>query len=75
MKTYSYLVILHPEEGRYWVSVPALPGCYSQGDTVDGAIDNVREAITLCIEDLVAHGEPIPEESEHPKAVIIDVAA
>lgn len=33
------------EEGGYWVEVPALPGCVSQGETLDEALANVREAI------------------------------
>lgn len=42
----EYTVVLHPaEEGGYWVSVPALSGCYSQGETAEEAMVNVREAI------------------------------
>ena len=38
-------VVLHPEkEGGYSAAVPALPGCYSQGDTLDEALANIREA-------------------------------
>jgi predicted RNase H-like HicB family nuclease len=43
------------------VSVP--PGLLQQGDTVDGALDNVREAIELCLEDMQVHGEVIPDPS------------
>ncbi len=44
----EYSVVLHQaEEGGYWLDVPALPGCYSQGETVDEALANVREAIEL----------------------------
>lgn len=39
-------VIVHPaEEGGYWAEVPALPGCVSQGETMDELLPNVREAI------------------------------
>ena len=76
MKTYRYTIILHPNpEGGYWISVPALKGCYSQGNTITEAIENGKEAIALCIEDLVAHGDPVPEEIEHPQALVVDVAA
>jgi predicted RNase H-like HicB family nuclease len=38
-------VILHPaEEGGYWAEVPALPGCVSQGETLDETLANIREA-------------------------------
>lgn len=43
----KYAVIVHEEpEGGYWAEVPALPGCYSQGDTLSELMDNVREAIS-----------------------------
>jgi predicted RNase H-like HicB family nuclease len=39
-------VILHDaEEGGYWASVPSLPGCFSQGDTFEETLVNIREAI------------------------------
>ncbi len=45
----NYAVVIHhePEGGGYWAEVPALPGCYSQGETVDELLHNVREAITV----------------------------
>ncbi len=57
-------VILIPdmESGGYVVEVPSLPGCYSQGETVEEAIANVREAINLHIESMTAHGEEVPED-------------
>ncbi|MBL8830668.1 MAG: type II toxin-antitoxin system HicB family antitoxin [Planctomycetaceae bacterium] len=39
-------VILHDaEEGGYWASVPSLPGCFSQGETREETLANIREAI------------------------------
>lgn len=44
-------VILEPsEEGGYTVFVPALPGCISEGDTREEALENIREAIALYLE-------------------------
>ena len=44
-------VVLEPsDEGGYTVYVPALPGCISEGDTVDDAMLNIREAIELYLE-------------------------
>ncbi len=73
----QYTIILHPdtEQGGYWVTVPALPGCVSQGDTIEEAIANAREAISLHIAGMVEDGEPVPEEIDHPQALTIDVAA
>ncbi len=50
------------EEGGYTVTVPALPGCISEGDTYDEALTNIKEAIALYMESLQADGLPIPEE-------------
>jgi antitoxin HicB len=57
-----YTVVLTPdlEEGGYTVTVPALPGCITEGDTLDEAMENARDAIRLCLEDLEASGEPVP---------------
>lgn len=44
-------VVLEPsDEGGYTVMVPALPGCISQGDTRQEAMENIREAIQLYLE-------------------------
>ena len=59
----KYTVILQREsDGGYVVSVPALPGCVSQGDSLEEALRNIEEAIELYIEDVRAAGEPIPAE-------------
>ena len=39
-------VILHKEDNGYWAEVPALKGCYTQGDTVEEEKSNIKEAIT-----------------------------
>ncbi|MGH7300539.1 MAG: type II toxin-antitoxin system HicB family antitoxin [Candidatus Rokuibacteriota bacterium] len=44
------------------MSCPSLPGCYSQGDTVDEALA-IRGAIELCLEDMAARHEEIPDPS------------
>lgn len=60
----KYTIILVPEdEGGYSVEVPALPGCYTQGETRDEAIAMAKEAIELYLESCKAHGEPVPEET------------
>lgn len=60
----EYTVIVHTaEEGGYWVEVPALPGCFSQGETIDEAMKNVREAIELHVESLKEDGQQIPQDA------------
>ena len=59
----EYTVVLHPaEEGGYWVGVPALPGCYSQGETVEETMANAREAIETHLEALKEDSHQIPKE-------------
>ena len=72
-----YTIILEPdlEEGGYTVTVPALPGCISQGNTIEECIEHAREAIAGYIESLRAAGESVPEETERPQMITIDVAA
>ena len=44
-------VVIHvAEEGGYWANVPALPGCVSEGDTVDAMLSNIREAIECYVD-------------------------
>ena len=77
MSEYRYTIILEPDpdEGGYTVTVPALPGCVTQGETIEEAIVMAKDAIRLFIETLIAEGEPVPLEHEHPQAIVINVAA
>ena len=54
------------ETGGYGVFVPALPGCYSQGETLEEAQRNIREAIELHVEALRNEGDPIHQETTRP---------
>lgn len=59
--TLTYSVVLDPaEEGGYVVRVPRLPGCVTEGDTLEEAIDNAREAITAYLLSLRDDGQEIP---------------
>ena len=54
----TYNVIVHSaEEGGYWAEVPDLPGCYTEADTLDELNANIREAISLYLEDAPANVE------------------
>lgn len=59
-----YSIVLSEEiDGRYSVSVPALPGCHTWGDSFEHALDMAREAIDLYLEDLKANHERPPQET------------
>jgi predicted RNase H-like HicB family nuclease len=61
---YDFKVIIEPDEsGGFVISCPSLQGCYSQGGTIDEALENIKEAILLCLEDLESTGEEVPDPS------------
>ncbi len=68
------VVIEEDEEvGGYVVSCPSLPGCFSQGDTIEEALENIKEAIQACLESL---GEDeIKSYLTKPSAKIVEVVA
>ena len=70
---YSIVLIPEPEEGGYGVIVPLLPGCFTQGETVEEALAMATEAITLHLEGMAAAGEDIPEEREAPVLATVSV--
>jgi len=77
VKERTYTIILHPaapeDGGGYTVTVPALKGCVTEGRTIEEAIAMAKDAIALYIEDLIAHGEPVPEDDPTNQAINIQV--
>ena len=66
----KYTIVIHEDpDGGFWGEVPALPGCYSQGETVDELSDNIREAIAGVL-------EVLKEEGREPEAHVqfLDIA-
>jgi predicted RNase H-like HicB family nuclease len=68
-------VLLEPDsdEGGFTVLVPALPGCVTEGDTLEEALENARDAIRSFLTYLEEKGEPIPEETAPPELATVDV--
>ena len=68
MKVHDFRVLLEPDEeaGGYIISCPALPGCYTQGNTIDEALENIKEAILLCLDDLQDQGQMRPNRVTSP---------
>jgi antitoxin HicB len=64
------VALTHEDDGTYSVTVPGLPGCASQGETRVEALAMIREAIELCIESLMAHGDPIPRPIEIERVTV-----
>jgi predicted RNase H-like HicB family nuclease len=47
-------------DGDYHAMCPALPGCHSEGNTLEETTENIREAMELYLESMIAHGETPP---------------
>ena len=77
MANYRYTVDILPEEdGKgYYALVPVLPGCFSQGKTIEETKKNIQAAIKLHIKALKKAKEPIPKEPENSYRTAIEVAA
>jgi predicted RNase H-like HicB family nuclease len=60
----KFTVILTPdtEDGGYVAECPTIPGCISEGDTVEEALANIKEAIQGCLESMAAHQQELPDE-------------
>lgn len=53
MKKYNLQVIIEQDEDGYYIAeCPALQGCYTQGETFEEAIENIKDVIAMCIEEL-----------------------
>ena len=60
----DFTVLIHPAEGSgYWTEVPALPGCFSQGETIEEALANTKEAIELHVSVLRDEGQDVSEDT------------
>ena len=59
----EYLILIHvAEEGGYWAEFPTLPGCYTQGETLEELLEDAPKAIESHLEALVEFGKPIPHD-------------
>ena len=63
MKFYTFEIVVEkePEDEGYAAYSPTMPGCFSNGKTIEEARRNIREAVQQHIESLLAHGQPIPQ--------------
>jgi predicted RNase H-like HicB family nuclease len=67
MKILNFNVIIEQDEdGAFIAKVPAVPGCHSDGDTYEEALENIQEALELCLEEAEANPE-YKKKIEYPK--------
>ena len=60
MRNYRFSIVLEKDKNGYFVFCPELQGCYSQGDSYEDAIENIKDAIKLHLADRVAAKEEVP---------------
>ena len=74
MEKYTLPAVIEKDEYGYFAMCPALQGCYSQGDTYEEALENIKDAIRLHIEDILEMGEKIENISSF-SLVALEVTA
>lgn len=66
----KYTITLFRDEDGVWIAeCPSIPGCVSQGETRDAAVENVKEAIQLCLEVRAEKGLPLTIETAQVEVV------
>jgi len=74
VKSYIFRVELSEEsDGRWNAVVPSLPSCYTWGNTKEEALAYAQDAVRCCVEDMIAHGEPLPGDVEVIDAPVASV--
>jgi predicted RNase H-like HicB family nuclease len=58
------------EDGFWIVECPSIPGCFSQGDTKDEALKNIKDAIKICLEVRAERGMPLTVETSQVEVII-----
>ena len=61
MANYKLSVVIEKDKDGYYALCPELQGCYSQGNSYEEVLVNIRDAIRLIIEDMLENGEEIPQ--------------
>jgi len=81
MKKIQYAVIITKDKDGYFAEVPDLKNCWTQGETFEEVVENIKEAIHCYIEGLKELGEPIPKPTtktvtlKKPEMIFMTVAA
>jgi len=63
MKFYSFQIVIEkePDDEGYLAYTPNVPGCFSNGKTIEETKRNIRQAVEQHLASLLAHGQPIPQ--------------
>ena len=64
-KKHVFQIVVEQDEAGYFVAeCPALRACYTQGETYEEVMENIKDVLALCLEDLRAHGKKVPKQAE-----------
>jgi len=73
MSAYRFSVVIERDMDGYFALCPELQGCYTQGDTYEEVLENIKDAIRLHIEDRIESGEEVPQ-AESVSLTMMEVA-
>ena len=74
VKSYKFPIVIEKDEDGFFVKCPALQGCATQGDTYEEAVENIKEAIQCCLEDMEANNEEIPKPELSSSLPMVEVS-
>ena len=61
MKTFTLPILIEKDEDGFYAECPVLDGCFTQGDTYEEAVENIKEAIWLSLKVMQDYGEKFPD--------------
>ena len=73
MNTYKFSVVVEKDPEGYFAYCPELQGCFTQGNTYEEVMENIKDSIRLHIEDRIENGEDIPQ-SESVSLTLMEIA-
>ncbi|MDQ6787655.1 MAG: type II toxin-antitoxin system HicB family antitoxin [Acidobacteriota bacterium] len=73
MSNYRFSIIVEKDRDGYFASCNELQGCYTQGETYEEVLENIKDAISLHVEDRIESGEEIPQ-SDYVSLTLMDLA-
>jgi predicted RNase H-like HicB family nuclease len=78
MQYYTFEIVIEKEaeDEGYFAHTPTMPGCFSNGRTIEEAKRNIRDAIRQHVESLLAHGEAVPQSERlvHVEELTVGIA-
>jgi predicted RNase H-like HicB family nuclease len=74
MKTYTFKVVVEPDEDRWHAYCPALEGqgASTWGHTREEALKHIHEVVQLVVESMIEHGEKLPEETTEEVQITVE---